>query len=377
MDHHDIAPSTRPQTSRWGRRGTVGVSFAASLAFDRVGHSFGARQVLDAVSLRVEPAEVLCLLGPSGCGKTTLLRIAAGLERQASGRVLLNDREMASDSLFVPPERRGIGLVFQDYALFPHRTVLQNVCFGLRRLGRAEAERTGMAALERVGLSHHARNYPHTLSGGEQQRVALARAIAPRPAVLLMDEPFSGLDRRLRDRIRDETLAILRETRTTTIFVTHDPEDAMRVADRIALLRAGRLVQVDTPDVLYRAPVDLAAARFFSEVNEVEGVVRSGSALTPLGAFAAPERADGERVVLCVRPQGVQVEEGEGGDGLPGRVVSRHFLGDSDLMELAVAGLEQPLKARRAATPQLPTGEVRVTIDPAQTLVFAADDTIS
>ncbi len=281
--------------SRWGRRGTAGTSIAASLAFEDVVHGYGKVRALDGISLAVAPGEVVCLLGPSGCGKTTLLRIASGIERPLSGRVTIDGREVAGPDAFIPPERRGVGLVFQDFALFPHLTNLANVMFGLKALPRAEAEKAARLALSRVGLDKHAEDYPHTLSGGEQQRVALARAIAPRPGILLMDEPFSGLDSRLRDAIRDETLAVMRETRATCIVVTHDPEEAMRMADRIVLLRSGRIAQIGTPSDLYRAPADLDTARFFSDVNEVPGVVRAGRLVTPVGYFAAPGLAEGAR----------------------------------------------------------------------------------
>ncbi|MGO4836504.1 ABC transporter ATP-binding protein, partial [Rhizobiaceae sp. 2RAB30] len=208
-------------TIQEGSRVSAGVTFAARLGFENITHTFGnGSETLRGVSLAAEPGEVLCLLGPSGSGKTTLLRIAAGIEAQTTGRVLLNDREIAGPSAFLPPEQRSIGLVFQDFALFPHLTILDNVRFGLTALSREEAKREAMIALSRVGLDHYAGTYPHVLSGGEQQRVALARAIAPRPAVLLMDEPFSGLDSRLKDAVRAETLDILRRSRATAIVVT-------------------------------------------------------------------------------------------------------------------------------------------------------------
>ena len=231
--------------AHWGQRGTAGAIIAARLVLDEVGHVYpGGVMALEAVSLVVEPGEIVCLLGPSGCGKTTLLRIAAGIERQTSGRILIDGTELAGPGTFIAPEKRGIGLMFQDYALFPHMTILDNVMYGLKALPRGDADIAARRALSRVGLADYAGEYPHLLSGGEQQRVALARAIAPRPGVLLMDEPFSNLDRRMRDDVRDETIAMLREARATTIVVTHDPEEAMRMADRIALMRAGRLVQV-------------------------------------------------------------------------------------------------------------------------------------
>ena len=271
--------------SRWGQRGTAGAIIASRLAFEEVSHVYpGNVAALDKVSLAVEPGEIVCLLGPSGCGKTTLLRVAAGIERQTGGRVLVDDQELAGPSTFMPPEQRGIGLMFQDYALFPHMSLLANVTYGLRALSKADAEIAARRALSRVGLEDYAGEYPHLLSGGEQQRVALARAIAPRPPVLLMDEPFSNLDRRMRDDVRDETVAVLREARATTIVVTHDPEEAMRMADRIALMRAGRLVQVGRPEELYRHPVDLMTARFFSEINEVAGTVRGRGGSRPRSA---------------------------------------------------------------------------------------------
>jgi len=233
------------------------------LAFEGIRHAYHGKQTLHDVSLAAEPGEVLCLLGPSGSGKTTLLRIAAGLEAQSHGRIVIDGREVAGPDIFLPPEKRGVGLMFQDFALFPHMTVLDNVRFGLTSLSTKAALTEASEALARVGLSHHAEKYPHALSGGEQQRVALARALAPRPGVLLMDEPFSGLDSRLKDKVRADTLDILKDSCATAIVVTHDAEEAMRMADRIALLQDGRLVQIGTPEELYRKPKTLFAAGFF------------------------------------------------------------------------------------------------------------------
>jgi iron(III) transport system ATP-binding protein len=346
------------------------VSIAAHLAFDDVHHSYGGPESVRGVTLAIDPGEVVSLVGPSGCGKTTLLRLAAGLERPVSGRVLLDGLEIAGPSAFVPPERRGVGLMFQDYALFPHMTNLENVRFGLRGFSRIEAERQAKLALGRVGLSDRGSQYPHMLSGGEQQRVALARAIAPRPAVILMDEPFSGLDSRLRDTVRAETLSILREARATCLIVTHDPEEAMRMGDRIALMNKGRVVEFGDPQSIYRRPGSLFAARFFCEVNELTGWSHRGMIETPLGTFSSAEMADGEAIV-CIRPQGIRLKPE--GTGLPGRIVAHRFVGEVGLLEIAMPGLDEPVLARLPEPVNRKEGEdVGVEIDPAEVLVFAA-----
>ncbi|WP_246519974.1 ABC transporter ATP-binding protein [Ancylobacter lacus] len=358
------APAARPSLR-------TPVSLASRLILEDVRHSYGDVPAVRGVSFTAEPGEIICLLGHSGCGKTTLLRLIAGIERPDAGRILLDERVLAGPDSFVPPEKRNIGLVFQDYALFPHLTNLENVAFGLRGMSKAEVEGAARRALARVGLEHHALDYPHTLSGGEQQRVALARALAPRPGILLMDEPFSGLDRRLRDNVRTETLNVLREARATSIIVTHDPEEAMRLGDRIGLMRGGRLVQLGTPEELYRNPADLIAARFFCEMNEVPGVVAAGQLETAIGRFPAPGLEEGAAGIAAVRPQGVDLRAP--GSGTPGRVVAHRFLGELDLYEVAVEGLDHPVIVRRRGIAGLSRGhEVGVHIDGAEVLVFAA-----
>jgi iron(III) transport system ATP-binding protein len=361
-----------PVVSRLPRTPTP-ASIAASLSFDDVRHAYGDTESVRGVSVDIAPGEVVALIGHSGCGKTTLLRLAAGLERPTSGRVLLDGREIAGPRTFVPPEQRGIGLMFQDYALFPHLTNLENVMFGLRGLSRGDAERQARLSLDRVDLGRLAGEYPHMLSGGEQQRVALARAIAPRPAVILMDEPFSGLDRRLRDAVRADTLAILREARATCLIVTHDPEEAMRMADRVALMRGGMLLEIGLPADLYRRPASLFAARFFSEMNEFEGTVRGGRVETPVGQFDAGGIAEGAAAVVCVRPQGVLLRPE--GHCIPGRIVARRSLGEVDLFEIVVSGRDTPLLARvREGGERAPGEDVGVDVNPAEVLVFRASE---
>ena len=351
----------------------AGVSFASRLTFEDIRHSYHGKATIRGISLTAEPGEVLCLLGPSGSGKTTLLRIAAGIEVQTGGRVVIDGREVAGPAAFLPPEKRGIGLMFQDFALFPHMTVLDNVRFGLTALTAHEAAAAAKAALERVGLARYADKYPHALSGGEQQRVALARALAPRPGVLLMDEPFSGLDSRLKDAIRADTLAILRESRATAIVVTHDAEEAMRMADRIALLRDGRLVQVGSAEELYRAPRDLFAAAFFSEINEFSGVVRGAMVETPLGTVPVRDIGEGAEVSIAVRLSDVRVLP-QGGP-IEARIRSRRFLGVVEVLNLAVSGREELVRARVRAD-LLPPGLTEVTLGaaPQDILVFEKAD---
>ena len=364
-------PSVRAEApaAQWGRRGTAGAAIAARLTFEDVERRYGEQTALRGVSLDIGPGEVVCLLGPSGCGKTTLLRIAAGIEKPSAGRVLLNDREVAGPDQFVAPERRSVGLMFQDFALFPHLTIAANVAFGLKSLGREEARTQALVALGRVGMARLAAEYPHVLSGGEQQRVALARAIAPRPSVLLMDEPFSGLDVQLRDSMQEETLALLRETRTTCIIVTHHPEEAMRLADRIAVMRAGRLVQEGKAEALYRQPADLFVARLFSEINEIATRVDGTRVVCPLGDFPAPGFRDGEAVTLCIRQRAIQMTPA--GPGRRARVIDVKFLGDAVRVELTVDGLDERLKARvRESEAPAKGTEVRIAVDPARVTVF-------
>jgi iron(III) transport system ATP-binding protein len=367
---------TKPRWLSWGRRGTAGAAIPMALGFEGVTQRFGDVTALNGVSLSIAPGEIVALLGQSGCGKTTLLRLAAGVERPSGGRVLLEGQDVSSPARFVEPEQRGVGLVFQDYALFPHLTVRENVRFGLGVRGESDAsiDATALRAIARVGLADLADSYPHMLSGGEQQRVALARAVAPRPGVLLMDEPFSNLDRRLRDVVRDETAALLQETGATSIIVTHDPEDAMRIADRIVLMRAGEIVQVGTGEELYRRPGSLFAARFFCDFNEVGGRVSRGAVDTPLGRFPAKGMGEGADAVVCIRPHGVRIVPK--GFLLPGRVVMRRFLGEVDHLLIAVDGFDGLLSVRASFVGAIGEGEdIGLDIPTDEVLVFPAGDT--
>jgi len=353
----------------------AGVTFAAELTFEGVHLHYGRVHTLKGISLTVNAGEILCLLGPSGSGKTSLLRVAAGLERQTSGRVLMNGREVAGPGRFVPPEKRSVGLMFQDFALFPHMTVAQNIRFGLTEMATAVAAGEAKAAIDRVGLGHHADSYPDVLSGGEQQRVALARALAPRPSVMLMDEPFSGLDTRLKDSVRAETLAILREMRATTIVVTHDAEEAMRLGDRIALLDAGRIVQTGTAEDIYHAPANLFVAGFFAELNVFDARVGGGAVDTPLGRFPAEGFDEGAKLTVAVRTAGVDASAYQGGKTpagtVLGRITARRFLGVTEQLWLAVEGATAPVRARiRAGELARDARDVMISVRPGDILLF-------
>ncbi len=327
---------------------------APRLEMTGIGHAYDGRPVLEDVSLQLMAGKVTCLLGPSGCGKSTLLRIAAGVDRQDRGTVALDGRVISDARGHLAPEKRGVGMMFQDFALFPHLTIERNVAFGLSGPGAGKRDRARQL-LDRVGLARHFDKYPHQLSGGEQQRVALARALAPRPPVLLMDEPFSGLDDRLRDGVRDDTLEILKEERAAAMLVTHDPGEAMRMADTIALMRAGRIVQSGAPYQIYNAPVDKETAMFFSDINVIQGVVENAQADTPFGRFFAPGLADSADVEIIIRPQHLKMDFDRNGsgprptatDGMPARcrVARARFIGAQSIVELAMDHDGSVLKA--------------------------------
>jgi iron(III) transport system ATP-binding protein len=342
---------------------------------------FGQRLAVDRVSLDVRCGEVLCLLGPSGCGKSTTLRIAAGLERPDSGLVFVGGRLVEGEGRHVPPEARRVGLMFQDYALFPHLTAEANVAFGLSKFPRSERLARAGEELARVNLAHLKHAFPHTLSGGEQQRVALARMLAPKPEVVLMDEPFSGLDARLRDEVRGATLKRLREAGTAVVMVTHDPDEAMRVGDRIAIMRDGRIVQTGTAAEIYRTPLDPQIAGLFGGANIFHAKVKGGRARSPFGAAAAGPVGEGEWAEIVYRPAAIRVAR----EGIPAKVLAvRPFAGQWEV-EAAIEpsympeGVEAPESVRAAAPGQAiftPGSEVRLAAEDGDVLVFPCRDRV-
>jgi iron(III) transport system ATP-binding protein len=335
---------------------------------------FGPLRAVDDVSFELERGAILCLLGASGSGKSSVLRLIAGLERPTRGTILIDGRSVAGGDVFVEPERRQVGMVFQDFALFPHLTVRDNVAFGLRGRGAAENARTVTALLTDVALVDRADSYPHMLSGGERQRVALARALAPGPQILLMDEPFSSLDARLRDQVREQTLALLRRRGTTTILVTHDPGEAMRVADRIGVLTRGRLEQFGTAADLYRRPCSPQMACSYGAVNTMTATVEGGALRTPLGDFRAPASAAIGPAIVCIRPQHVVLCRTDGGgNGVRATVTGVTCMGDATEVHLRVADLR--LVARVADQTSFAVGDdSRVLVDPSHLFVFPQRD---
>ncbi len=347
----------------------VVIQYGMDIVFDRVTHRYGDTIAVNDLSLAAAAGEIVCLVGPSGCGKSTTLRLVAGLERLQQGTIRLGGEVVADGTHDLPPEKRRLGFVFQDFALFPHLSVMQNVAFGLKDRPAAERAAIVHAMLARVHMDRHADAYPHSLSGGEQQRVALARALAPRPGLMLLDEPFSGLDTRLRDAVRDETLALLRQSGAPALLVTHDAVEAMRMADRIVVLRAGLLQQAGTPDDIYHRPSNAFVAAFFGPVNRLAVRVAGGRVDTPFGAMAAPGLADGSTAEVVVRFEGLQA-----GQGTAVTVAASRLLGAVSEVQLAVPGLTAPWIAHLPGPAPRAGASLSVSLDPRQSFVFPAEN---
>jgi iron(III) transport system ATP-binding protein len=300
-----------------------------------VARSFGPVTAVAGVDLDVHRGQILALLGPSGCGKTTMLRLIAGFERPDAGSIEIDGRAVASARTWVPPERRRVGMVFQDYALFPHLTVARNIAFGLptgRRRSRGRQQRVAQA-LELVGLTALANRYPHQLSGGQQQRVALARALAPGPSVVLLDEPFSNLDAALRTQVRTDVHRILTEAGATAVFVTHDQEEALALADEVAVMGDGQLCQLATPEQLYRFPADRSVAAFVGDAELVPGQGFGTTVHTDLGELTLAQPAVGDLEVL-LRPEELVLSPDDRGDAT---VLSREFYGHDQMLFLRLS----------------------------------------
>jgi putative spermidine/putrescine transport system ATP-binding protein len=358
------------QTS--GRVPGVGSGTGAPVSLTGLSRSFGAVRALDGLTLDIAPGELVALLGPSGCGKTTALRIVAGFEFADAGTVTVDGRDVGP----VPAAKRDMGMVFQSYSLFPNMNALDNVGFGLRMRKRSAAERRKRAGelLDMVGLSPQARQYPHQLSGGQQQRVALARALAIEPRVLLLDEPLSALDAKVRLQLREQIRTLQQRLGTTTMFVTHDQEEALSLADRVGVMKDGRLEQVAAPSELYSRPATAFVAEFVGTMNRIPGTYQGQDEATVLGAVVPVhgDRPDGLAgdVDVLVRPEGLTVEAADGGNGI---VTDRTFLGSMTRISVLLPD-DIALKVDKnstAAAGLVPGSSVRVAVVPGEPVLIA------
>lgn len=297
------------------------MTLESGLCIDAVSHRYDRTPVLHRAGLTVGPGEVHCLLGPSGSGKSTLLRLVAGLETLQEGRIDIDGSVVAGPNIHVRPEDRSIGFVFQDYALFPHLDVRHNVLFGMPKGPKEQRHADALALLDRVGMVDFVDAMPHTLSGGQQQRVALARALARRPVVMLLDEPFSGLDARLRGEVRHTTLEVLRRAGVATLMVTHDPQEALGSSDRVSVIQGGHIVQSGPPDEVYGQSSTPEVAEVFGPVNRLRGTVRGARIHSTAGELPNPGLPEGEVVDLWVRPESVHVHRGAPEGSVPAKGV--------------------------------------------------------
>ncbi len=306
------------------------------ISLSHLTHSIGTKRILNDVSLTIEEGQFVCLAGVSGSGKTTLLRLIAGLEHPDEGSITLGGRCVSDTSTHVPPQERGVGIVFQHPSLFPHLSVEENVMFGMHTAPRNEARSRARALLEQVHFSGREKDYPHMLSGGQHQRVALARALATSPAVMLLDEPFANLDSALRRTIREETRTLLKARGSTTIMVTHDPHEALMMADMVCLLGSdGSVLQTGHPRDLYIQPASRDVATFFGDVNLIEGNVESGLFHCILGRFPYPESERPNSSTLMLRPEAIEISRDHTG-GVGATVARSVFTGDCHQVEVHI-----------------------------------------
>jgi len=349
--------------------GQAGHGGGTSVLLQDLTRAFGTTRALDGLSIEMAPGELVALLGPSGCGKTTALRIVAGFESADAGSVLIDGRDMSS----VPASKRDMGMVFQSYSLFPNMSALDNVAFGLRmrKLGTAGRRQRAGELLDMVGLADQARQYPHQLSGGQQQRVALARALAIEPRVLLLDEPLSALDAKVRLQLREQIRTLQQRLGTTTLFVTHDQEEALSMADRVGVMRQGKLEQIAAPDELYEDPATAFVAEFVGIMNRIPGELQGSGTVSVLGG-TVPVRGESpadQAVDVLVRPEGLTMQVGQNGNGI---VTTRNFLGSVTRVGVLLDGdvAVQVDKPSSEAAALAPGTSVSVSL-PAQPVLLA------
>ena len=310
------------------------------LSIKSITKRFAATPIVTDVSFAVYPGEIFALLGASGCGKTTTLRLIAGFEKADSGTILMDDRVLDDQNTHIPPESRGIGFVFQDYALFPDKNVLENAAFGLsRKMLKKERHKNAMDTLDRVGIAHLHARMPHHLSGGEQQRVALARSLATKPNLLLLDEPFSSLDAGLRQATREEVRELLKAAGISVVLVTHDQEEALSFAERVAVMNSGTIEQIGTPEEVYRHPKTVYVASFLGTTNIIETDIKNGAAETSFGSLAI-DSPDTTQALLSIRPEHFTIEKHNpnSDDRKPGRIAAREFKGHDFTYRVEIDG---------------------------------------
>lgn len=364
--------SPRAETDRLGNQADLYTPASPILELRAVSCAYEPnRPAVRNISFSAREGEILCLLGPSGCGKTTILRAIAGFEPVRSGEIFLSGRLVSSSSDTLPTEERRIGMVFQEYALFPHLRAADNIAFGLGHLARPEREQRVQEMLQLTGLEGLERRYPHELSGGQQQRVALARALVQNPVVLLLDEPFSNLDPDMAGRMRQDLHALLRRTKTTAVLVTHDHDEAFAMADRIAVLNHGVLEQLDKPDMIYHLPATPFVADFVGQADFVIGRVRHGIVQTELGGFPNTlGSAEGTSVVVMIRPDDIRLTP----NNMAGsRIVSRQFRGSENLYTIRLPSGQIVHSGESSTTIYQEGTAVELRVSAIHTVLFHAD----
>ncbi len=337
----------------------------------KVSKSFDGSVVIQDLSFDLMQSEIMALLGPSGCGKTTILRLLAGFEQPDAGEIFIQGRLMTDSRFSQPPERRSVGMVFQDYALFPHLTVAENILYGLKALEKERQRKILAGMLERIGMEGYGGRYPHQLSGGQQQRVAVARALAPCPAAVLLDEPFSNLDADMRSQMRQEVLSILREAKTTAIFVTHDQEEAFTLADRVGVLNQHRLEQLDTPEAIYHRPQTPFVARFVGQADFIPAEINQGRVSTELGSFRATGPLPSTRLRIMIRPDDIDFTPHDHATAI---IVSREFRGSENIYSVRLKSGQVVRSSQSSTTvyPLMQHVEVHANLD--HVVIFPAEE---
>ncbi len=355
---------------------TTDVEGECLLRVSGLSHAWGSETVLEGLSFNVAAGQIACLLGASGSGKSTTLRLIAGLERLQQGRVEIDDQLVASPDFQVPAQDRSVGLMFQDYALFPHMRAWQNVAYGLHKLPRSRRKARALELLDEVSMADQAEAFPHQMSGGQQQRVALARALGPEPKVLLLDEPFSGLDGSLRSRLRDMTLHVVKERNIAAIVVTHDADEALFMADWIVLIEKGRLLQQGVPSQIYYEPRSPEVVKFFGDVNRLDGWVEAGRIQTLVGPVRETSLPAGTQVDVYARPEAIRVcpVAMQSGETLV-EIRAARALGRQSVLHMDVVGVPQQHIHARIAGQFLPKegSQFGVGLDASMTYVFPRD----